>query len=198
MRVWLLAILIVFPGSASAHLVSTRFGDLYSGLLHPLTSLAHIVPWLALGLFAGLQGRESARWILLYFPLSVCIGALLAAWLPELGFINYLNVFSIVVLGMLVALALTPARSIFIGLIILVGLSHGYANGSVELAGRQQLLYVIGVTTAAYILVTLVTGLSHVMAHHSQWSKVAVRTLGSWIAAIGFVFGGFTLFGGTA
>jgi hydrogenase/urease accessory protein HupE len=66
--------LLCLPEQAAAHLVSTRFGELYSGLLHPLTTLQHLVPWLALGLLGGLQAPRTARWALLAFPLAVLAG----------------------------------------------------------------------------------------------------------------------------
>jgi urease accessory protein len=193
-RVGVVVALALQPGAAAAHLVSTQFGELYSDLLHPLTSLLHLVPWLALGLLAGFQGRETARWVLLLFPVAVLVGALLAGSLPALGLVSYVNVASFVVLGGLVALGGKLASPLFVLLTLIAGLSHGYANGAAELAGRQQLLYVLGVTIAAYVLIALVTAASWVMAHRpTQWTQVVLRALGSWITAVGIVFGGFVL-----
>jgi len=70
-RRWaLVPALALAPFAAEAHLVSTRFGELYSGLLHPLTTLLHLVPWACLGLLAGLQRAETSRWVPLAFPLA--------------------------------------------------------------------------------------------------------------------------------
>lgn len=184
---------LCLPEPAWAHLVSTRFGELYDGLMHPLTTLQHVVPWLGLGLLGGLLDNNTSKWVLPSFPLSVGIGALLGGILPETTIVTWLNVFSFILLGLLVALALRLGRPAFIGLAILVGLSHGYANGTSELSGNPLLLYVIGVTLAAYVMLAITTSLAFALSHRAAWGNVAVRAAGSWIVAVGLVFGGYTL-----
>ena len=56
---------------------STRFGEFYAGLLHPLTTLVHFIPWVAFGFFCSLQNREVVRRCVWLFPLSVGIGVFL-------------------------------------------------------------------------------------------------------------------------
>jgi ABC-type nickel/cobalt efflux system permease component RcnA len=41
---------------AFAHLVNTNVGEFYAGMLHPLTSAEHLLPAVALALFAGRCG----------------------------------------------------------------------------------------------------------------------------------------------
>ena len=52
MKRWLLLFCLLTPQCAHAHLVSTRFGEYYAGLLHPVITLSHLIPWLALALVA--------------------------------------------------------------------------------------------------------------------------------------------------
>ena len=188
-----LVTLTILPNTAFAHLVSTRFGEFYGGLMHPLAALAHVVPWLAIGLLAGLQRQATARWALLVFPLSVGTGSLLGSWLPEFSLIQSLNLSSFVVCGLLVALALPLRKILFICLTVLFGLSHGYANGAAELQGSDRLLYICGVAVAAYLLITLVTAGVQALNQRQQWGEIAVRAGGSWIVAVGLLFGGYTL-----
>ena len=193
-RALVVAILFVsLPETASAHLVSTRFGELYSGLLHPLTALQHLVPWLGLGLLGGLLGSRISKWVLLAFPLSVGVGALLAGPLPAATAVDYLNLLSFVLLGLLVAVAVRLNRPTFLTLTVVFGLSHGFANGSPDLAGWPLLLYAFGVLLAAYLLIAIATAVAEVVAQRATWGKIAIRAAGSWIVAIGLVFSGYSL-----
>lgn len=186
-------ILLLLPDSASAHLVSTRFGELYSGLLHPLLALQHIVPWFGLGLLGALASKQSSRWLLGAFPLAVFGGVLIGAQGPELAVITWLNIASFVVVGLLVVGNARLPFAALIGLSVLFGLSHGYANTAVGIGGNPLLLYTLGVGIAAYIIITLVTAGAHLLATRRQWGRVAVRAAGSWIVATGIVFGGFSM-----
>lgn len=181
------------PGSAWAHSVSARFGELYSGILHPLTTFHHLVPWLGLGLLGGLLDSRTSRWVLVTFPAAIGTGTLLASMFPEQALIGYINLSSFVVIGLAVALALTLNTPVFVGFTALIGLSHGFANGNPELSGGAQVLYVSGVMIAAYLVVALTTGMANALSSRAPWGDVAVRAAGSWIVAVGLVFGGFTL-----
>jgi hydrogenase/urease accessory protein HupE len=182
---------------ALAHSVSARFGELYSGLLHPLTTLAHLVPWLAMGLLGGFLEVRRSRWILIAFPLSVSTGVLLASVLPASVWVEGLNLASFVIVGVLVVVGRQLSFAQFATLTALFGVSHGVANGVAGLGGSGLVLYTMGVAIAAYLTITLTTALSHVLLERFGWGHIAVRAAGSWIVAIGLVFGGFTLLAGT-
>lgn len=183
----------LMPNAAFAHLASTRFGEFYSGLLHPYSTLTHLLPWLALGLLGGLQSPATVRWVLLAFPLAVAVGATLGSWLPPWPPVDTLNLLSFIVLGLGAALALRLGRPAFLGVAALFGISHGYANGIAELSGSERLLYIGGVACAAYVLIALVTAAAQTLAQQRQWGSIAVRAAGSWVVAVGLIFGGFTL-----
>jgi hydrogenase/urease accessory protein HupE len=187
----LIGLLVLVPGEAMAHLVSTRFGELYSGMLHPLLSLQHLVPWLALGLLGGLQRASIARWALLAFPLGILLGLTMAHGLPGMALVEPLNLLAFVILGLLVALKLKLNQTWFILLVTLLGLSQGYANAAPELRGFAAMLYGTGVGLAAYLLITLVSAVAHALATERTWGSTAVRAAGSWIAAAGAMYAGF-------
>ena len=191
---WAMVFGMLAPLPAQAHLVSVRFGEFYSGLLHPVTALPHVVPWLALGLLGGLQSASISRWVLVAFPLAVGCGVLAGgSWAPQ-DWIVAINLLSFIVLGLLVVAAV-PLRKIgFVLVAVIFGITHGYANGNVDLTGADQSLYTGGVMTAAYILVALVTAATFALTHRLSWGRTAARAAGSWIVAIGIIFGGFTAF----
>ena len=58
----------------------------------------------------------------------------------------------------------------------------------------ELVLYLAGVTCAAYLLVSILTAASHQLITQRSWGIIAVRAGGSWIAAIGFLYLAFTLF----
>ncbi len=183
----------VAPQAAYAHLVSTRFGELYSGMLHPITSLQHLVPWIAMGLLAGLQTPTTARRAIMFFPLGVFLGLTLADAIPALTFFDSLNIASMVIIGLLVAFNFPINKSVFIILVSLFGMSHGYANASQELYGVQWVLYIMGVMLSAYLLITLVSAGSCTINAYRAWGGIALRSIGSWIVAAGTMYSGFLL-----
>lgn len=196
-RKWLPRVFAVlsffYASSAQAHLVSTRFGELYSGMLHPLLALTHIVPWLGLGLLGAVVGSHRSRWALAVFPVSVFIGVFAGSVGEQSQFVAYLNLASFVVLGALVVLNVRLSAAAFMTLSAAIGLFHGYANAAEALGGNARLLYATGVMLSAYFVITLVTAAAHVLDIRAPWGRIALRAAGSWIAAIGLVFGGFTL-----
>ncbi len=187
------AIAALAPTPSWAHLVNTRFGNFYDGMLHPLTALEHMVPWLALGLLAGLQPK-SGRWILLAFPIGLVVGLGLATQWPAVQFVDAANVGSMIVLGALIALAF-PAPPIVLGILACaIGVSHGYANGEAMNADTNAFLFIPGVITVGYIVVLIVAAFAAVCSHKWAAGKIAVRALGSWIFAVGIMMLGATTF----
>ena len=192
-RVAIAALLWAWPVTAQAHLVSTRFGELYSGLLHPLLALEHVVPWVALGLLGAQVGEKTSRWALLVFPVCVFAGVLFASLAPgwPIGLVGTLASFAL--LGGLIAANVTFSLTPFVVLVATLGVFQGYANGAEGLGGKDMLLYATGAGTAAYVIVTLMTAAGSLIAMRTQWGSMAIRVAGSWVLAIGVVFAGFTL-----
>lgn len=182
------------PTTAEAHLVTARFGDFYSGALHPLTALEHVIPWLAVGLLAGLQEIRTGRWMVLVFPVAIFAGTCGSAVWPSMALLSMVNLASFIVLGALVALAWRLPPPVLLGLGAAFGFSHGYENGLAAPPDGKLWLFGVGVTAAGYVIVTLITALTVVITRRRGWPKVAVRAVGSWIGAIGIMLVGLTAF----
>ena len=192
-RFILLLVLLLIPQLSWAHLVSTRFGEFYAGLLHPLIALNHLLPWLALALLSGLQPLTVTRRNLWVFPLAVATGTLLGCLFPEYPLINQLNLLAFCLLGLLVTLALPIHQRTFVVLAALFGMVEGYGNGALDLFGSGFWLYIIGVTVAAYVVITLTSAATSWISQRQKWGAIAVRALGSWILAVGILYVGFLL-----
>ena len=99
--------------SASAH-IGTDFGahaeiGLLDGLLHPFTGLDHLAAMLAVGFWSALSARR--LWTApLAFAAMLLAGALLGLAGIELPAVEPMIAASLLVLGLLVALARAPAR----------------------------------------------------------------------------------------
>ena len=65
-RLLAVAVMVGMPAQAHAHLVNTRLGDFYGGMLHPLSGLEDVLAWFALAILAALQDPR-ARWLVIAF-----------------------------------------------------------------------------------------------------------------------------------
>ena len=178
--------------SAEAHLVNTDLGPFYGGLVHPITALEHLLPLVALGLLSGQQGPATARRVLVLLPLGLAGGAWLSYARPGWPGIQSLNLLSLLILGLLVAVNWHLPMGVTEGLSLIFGVTHGAANGAAAVgAGVSRDLFVVGLLTAAVVLATLVPAL--VLSLRVAWGQVAVRVVGSWIAAVGLLIVSFAL-----
>ena len=175
---------------AGAHSLSSRFGDFYGGMLHPVTALEHALPIFALGLLAGQQGARAARWLLLVFPFALLLGAALAIVAPALPWVPVLNRASFALLGALVAGAWRLPLPLMAGLAALFGLSHGYENGSALTPEVAAHLFVPGVALIGFMAAAVVSAVTLALTAKAHWLRIGVRVVGSWIAAIGILMVG--------
>jgi urease accessory protein len=191
LRLSAVLLLCLAPLPAAAHLVSTRFGELYSGILHPLTALPHLVPWLALALLGALQDNRSARWAVPGFPAAVVTGIVLA----DLGVVipqaQLVTAASFVLLGLMVSLKMRTPAWLFVAIVAVVGVTQGHGNAAPELIGSAAVMYAAGVALAAYVTVTVVTASGQLVDRTGPWGTVALRAAGSWITAAGLIYAGF-------
>jgi hypothetical protein len=81
-----------------------------------------------------------------------------------------------------------------LGITVLTGLLHGYQNGATMVASTDQFLFLCGMTTVGYIVITLATGSAVAFLHGvGSWRAIALRAGGSWVAAVGIMVLGLHL-----
>ena len=170
----------LFPTRAEAHLNSTGLGPVYDGALHLLLSPEDLVPALALALLAGLRGARCGRVTLFALPAAWFLGGL-AGLATAHGSGAAAAVVSFLLLGALVAMDAPLSLSMLIALAVSVGLVHGYENGSGIGPFGVGVQALSGLAAVLFVLTALVVA-SVIQLRHS-WSRIAVRVLGSWIAA---------------
>jgi hydrogenase/urease accessory protein HupE len=180
------------PVRVEAHLNSTGMGPVYDGLLHFLLSPEDLIAVLALALFAGLRGAAYGRRALFVLPSAWLLGGLVGLAYTSAGS-SVLTALSFLLLGGLVAadagLSLRAATLIA----AVLGLLHGYLNG----AGMGQLgvgaVALLGIVFMVFVVVALCA--AFVIRLRWPWTRIAVRVVGSWIAASGLLVLGWNLHG---
>lgn len=170
--------------SAWAH-TTKGVSDFHAGFLHPLTAPEHIIAFVALGILASLQGRYGLR-ALIFFWSAGAVGATAALWMPAYTVIDLVNVASMMVWGGLVAANWSYPAAILYPLALLFGLTHGLANGDAIEPPLKAYLFIPGYVVASIVVVSigLVTS-DWLLQRQIGWVKIALRVVGSWIAAIG-------------
>ena len=185
---------MAFCGAAEAHLESSGLGPFYDGLLHLLSSPDDLVPVVALSLLAGLRGARLSRLVVCLLPASWFIASLAGMAAtgvqenPPLG-----TALSFILLG---GLVLTDARVppwLMLFLTIVLGAIHGWFNGSGMGGSVTGVVALLGVAATVFVCCALVAApVSHISVN---WQRIAVRVLGSWIAAAGLLLAGWSFRG---
>lgn len=191
-----LVLLCVFlwPDNAYAHLMSTGFGPFYDGLIHLTMSPDDLLGVLALALLAGLAGASYGRRVLFCLTSAWLLGGLIGLQLDQEVLLPLVNTLSLFIVGLLVALDRKLPLWLITCLSIILGLFHGYFNGSAMSEAGGGILALLGIATGVFVIVTIAAAL--VTSLHQTWTRVAVRVAGSWIAAIGLLLLGWTFQGG--
>jgi urease accessory protein len=189
---WLtLAVALTAAPAAHAHLVNTGFGPFYDGLAHLLVSPDNLLPVIALALFAGLRGPRFGRIVLFGLPLAWLMGGAAASvGILRFTFPATMTLVTIA-LGILLAADKPLPPALIAGLAILLGLLHGSAHWSALARTRSSEMVTAGAVIAILIIVSLLAG--QAASIRVTWARVALRVVGSWIAAIGIFMLGWSL-----
>ena len=180
-----LAALVLFPGEARAHLVTTGLGPVYDGISHFALTPEDVLPVLALALLAGLSGPRCGRAVLFVLPVAWLSGGLLGLSRSSELLLPALTASTLLALGALVALDRKLPLGLVAGLAAALGLFHGYLNGTAKLGA----LGLSGVAATLFVVVALVA--AFVVSLRAPWSRIAVRVAGSWLVAISMLMLGW-------
>jgi urease accessory protein len=190
---WLaLATTLSVTPCANAHLVSTGFGPFDDGLMHLFVTPEDLLPVIALALLAGLRGPRFGRAVLFVLPIAWLAGSAFGLLLAPPITLPLPETILTIALGILLATESRLPLTSVAGLAILLGLFHGFLNGSElpKMSSSSQ-LSVAGVGAALFVAVSLLAG--QAASVHLPWARIAVRVAGSWIVAIGLLMIGWTL-----
>lgn len=175
---------------AFAHLDPAAHGSFAAGFTHPVFGLDHVLAMIAVGLWAALVGGRSV-WIL---P-SAFVGAMLAAFaLSMMGvplpYVEPAILTSVVVLGLIVALALRLPMGLSLALVALFGACHGHAHGG-EIGAADLFGYAAGFVLATAFLhaagIVIGYGAHAAAGRDAPAARAIIRTLGTATAVFGLL-----------
>lgn len=187
------AALCLAPVEAHAHLVQTGFGTFYDGVVHLFLTPPDLLVAIGLGLLAGLCGSAASRGVLFALPAAWLAGEMAGSLFPASLTLPWLTTVSFGAVGVLVAVNANLPRALLVALASGAGLLHGFVNGQTMVAAGTDRLGMIGASVSVFLVITLSSAL--VVSLRANWTRVAVRVAGSWIAAIGLLMLGWLVRG---
>lgn len=143
--------LATIPAASLAHTGAAGHG-FASGFAHPLAGLDHLLAMAAVGLWATQIGGRSLWAIPAAFLAVMGLGAMLAAYGAHLPLLEIGIAGSVVVFGLLVALAARLPLAVGAGLTGLLAIFHGFAHGAEMVPNASLLTYGSGFLAATAML----------------------------------------------
>jgi urease accessory protein len=181
-----IALLLILPFSAFAHVQGGQAAGFVTGLEHPWSGLDHVLAMIAVGLW-GAQLGNPAIWILpVTFPIVMSLGAMMGLLGIPVPGIEIGIALSAILLGMMVLGELRPKLALAATLVGFFAIFHGHAHGTELPAGQSGLLYSIGFVMATGCLHGL--GILIGVIHRWPMGKLALRGSGGLIACMGIFF----------
>jgi urease accessory protein len=185
-------LLLLWPTSASAHILGDQAGGFISGFEHPISGLDHIVAMVSVGLW-GAQLRAPAIWLLpVTFPIVMAFGGMLGLMGVPLPGTEIGIALSAIGLGAMVATEARPPLWVAAVLVGFFAIFHGHAHGTELPPDESGVLYSMGFVIATGLL--HLTGIAIGLIHRWQSGQMILRLGGAGVAAAG----GWFLAGGEA
>lgn len=182
---------------AFAHLDPGEHGSFMAGVSHPLFGLDHILAMVAVGLWAALLAQNEDRRALWLVPAAfvgtMCLGFAAALLSLPLPFVEPVILASVVVIGLLAAIALNVPTGLAMAMVGFFAFFHGHAHGG-ELGSAGALPYGVGfaISTALLHLAGIGIGLGLGRMFGNGAGRIATRLAGGatalgglWLAVAG-------------
>lgn len=148
-----IALVILGAGSvpAFAHLNPDEHGSFAAGLSHPLFGADHILAMVAVGLWAALLGGRALWLVPSAFVGTMAVGFAAALSGVALPFVEPVILASVVVIGLLAAVALRVPASAGMAMVGFFAFFHSHAHGG-ELGSAGALSFGIGFAASTALL----------------------------------------------
>jgi urease accessory protein len=180
----LVAALALTPGLAAAHTGHGDVAGLAHGFSHPLMGIDHVLAMVTVGVFAAILGGRALVAVPLSFVGMMAMGALAGMAGLTLPFVETGIALSVIVLGSIVALKLSPPVTLSMALVGFFAVFHGFAHGAEMPVDASGLGYGAGflLATAALHLAGIALGLGLSRMDGARVNRLA----GGAIAIAGF------------
>ncbi|WP_245441404.1 HupE/UreJ family protein [Rhizobium phaseoli] len=189
--VWASIGIATIPVDASAHLVNTGLGPIYDGAVHFAVSPEAILPVVAFGVLAGLGGWANARTAVLILPVAWIAFGFAGMLFGPLAINPAFESLPLMILGGLAAADIRMPALATGSLALLLGAFEGYNFGSAYSTARDGLPALAGSAGLVFVLIAFVS--AAVLKANWDWTRIAMRVVGSWTAASGMLLLGWGL-----
>ena len=181
-----LAALLLAPTLAHAH---TGVGDTSGfthGFEHPLFGLDHLLAMVAVGLWAAQIGGRALWAVPATFVSVMAVGGALGIAGVPVPFVEQGIATSVLLLGLLIALAVRMPLGFSVPLVALFAICHGHAHGAEMPATASGFQYAAGFMIATAALHCVGIGLGILIQRHT--AAPVLRVAGAAIAVAGVTF----------
>ncbi|MCA1367772.1 HupE/UreJ family protein [Bradyrhizobium sp. BRP14] len=168
---------------AFAHINPAEHGSLMAGLSHPLFGADHVLAMIAVGLWAAQIGGRALWTVPAAFVAAMALGFALAVAGAPLPFVEPAILASVVVLGLVVAMAARLNGPATTAVVAVFALFHGHAHGG-ELGTAGAWSFAAGFMIATALLHVVGLGLGICLARLSD-RDIFARILGGITAIAG-------------
>jgi urease accessory protein len=146
------ALMMAAAGPAMAHTGVGSVEGLSHGFMHPLTGLDHVLAMVAVGLWAGLVGGKARIAYPVAFVGTMVLAGLWAMAGGQLPGVEIGIAASVVILGLAIALNLSPPLAAGTLACGLFAIFHGFAHGAELPENASGASYAIGFVIATALL----------------------------------------------
>jgi len=182
------AVTALAPAAALAHAGHGDHSGFVHGFLHPIGGLDHILAMVTVGILAYQIGGRALWLVPATFLAVMAAGGLLGVAGVSFYFVEPGIAASVVVLGVIVALALKPAVAVAMGLVALFAVFHGYAHGVEAPLDGSTAAYGAGFMLATALLHAAGVAFGMLVGRISErHGQVGYRLAGSAVAVAGLV-----------
>lgn len=179
---------LIVSGAAFAHVGVHPDGGLAAGLAHPFMGLDHLLAMVAVGIWAAQLGGRYRLILPAAFVATMAAGAVAGTHGIALPQVESMVALSVLVLGLLVALAVSAKWYWPVALVALFALFHGHAHGGEMPAFSSPWLYFAGflAATAALHAIGVAAGVAlQARPGILRAGGTAIGLAGSWLLLAG-------------
>lgn len=175
---------LAMPLTATAHTFGTHGAGFLQGIMHPLSGLDHLLPMLAVGIWASQLGGRALWAVPLAFVGAMVLGGVLGMTGYTLPFTETAIVLSVLMLGLMISFAVRVPTAV--GMLLVGGFAvfHGHAHGVELPQAASEVGYALGfviITSALHVAGILAgLGLSRIDSRHVvRISGIAIAMTGA-------------------
>ncbi len=184
--------ILFFTSAVQAHTFTGMVG-FYDGLSHPVLGIDHFLAMVSVGIVSAQIGGRSIWTIPATFVLMMLVGGIIGMLvevfffgLEESAFIvvEYGIVFSVILLGLAIAIEKKISTNIIMIFICIFGLCHGLAHGMEMPWAVNPILFALGFASGTATLHLFGVGIGS-FAIKNKFSSIVLRIVGFGCAVFG-------------